>query len=221
VAGNRPRICAAITGGDTAAIERAAPLVDLFEVRLDLIGKGWREVAGRLKKPWLACNRRAEEGGKWQGSEAERIEELLSALDLGANIIDIELAAPDLAKVVRQGKGRAECLVSQHDLDGTPPLEKLREIVRRELAAGADICKIVTTASNMADNIIVLRLIRDFPKVKIVSFAMGEVGQLSRVLAPLAGAYFTYASLEPGRESAAGQLTIEELRTIYGMVENA
>lgn len=218
---SKPRICATITASDMAAIERAEPLVDLFEVRLDLIGQGWREVAGRLKKPWLACNRRVEEGGKWRGGEAERIEELLSAVDLGAGIIDIELAAPDLKKVVGQVRGRAECLVSHHDLKSTPPLERLREIVKKELAAGADICKIVTTASNMVDNVTVLRLIRDFPKAKIVSFAMGEAGQLSRVLAPLAGGYFTYASLGPGRESAAGQLTVEELRTIYGMVENA
>jgi 3-dehydroquinate dehydratase-1 len=220
VAGNRPRICVSITGGDMAAIEKAAPLADLFEVRIDLIGKGWRELAGRLKKPWLACNRRAAEGGGWRGSEAGRVEELLSAVDLGAGIVDIELAAPDLKKVVRQVKGRAECLVSHHNLTETPPIEKLREIVKKELAAGADICKVVTTASSIADNITVLQLIRDFPDIKIVAFAMGEAGQLSRVLAPLAGGYFTYASLGPGRESAAGQMTVDELNAIYGMVEN-
>ncbi len=71
-----------------------------------------------------------------------------------------------------------------------------------------------------ADNITVLRLIRDFPDTKIVSFAMGEAGWLSRVMAPLAGGYFTYASLGAGRESAAGQLTVDELKTIYEVIEN-
>lgn len=217
---NRPRICVAITGADTAFIEKAAPLADLFEVRIDLIGKDWRKVAGRLKKPWLACNRRAAEGGGWRGGEAGRIEELLSAVDLGAGIVDIELAAPDLEKVVRQVKGRASCLVSHHDLERTPSLEALREIVRKELNAGADICKIVTTALKVADNIPPLRLIRDFADVKIVSFAMGEAGQLSRVLAPLAGGYFTYASPGPGLESAAGQLDVRDLKTIYEVIGN-
>jgi 3-dehydroquinate dehydratase-1 len=216
----RPRICASIVSGDMAAIEKAELLADLFEVRIDLIGVGWREVAGSLKKPWLACNRRAAEGGGWRGGEAGRIEELLGAVDLGAGIVDIELAAMDLEKVVKQVKGRASCLVSHHDLKSTPTVDSLRKIVRKELAAGADICKIVTTALKAADNITVLRLIRDFPNVKIVSFAMGEVGQLSRVLAPLAGSYFTYASLGPGRESAAGQLTVHDLKKIYEVLEN-
>jgi 3-dehydroquinate dehydratase type I len=220
VAWNRPRICASITGTDTAAIEKAEPLADLFEVRIDLIGAEWREVAGRLRKPWLACNRRAEEGGKWQGGETKRIEELLNAVDLGASIIDIELAASDLKNIIGRVKGKAECLVSYHDLAGTPSLEKMRAIVKRELAAGADVCKIVTTARGLKDNVTVLLLIRSFPEVKIVSFAMGEAGRLSRVLAPLAGGYFTFASLAPGRESADGQLTVRDLKTIYGVIEN-
>jgi 3-dehydroquinate dehydratase-1 len=220
VAAYRPRICVPITGPDmeTAAAE---PLADLFEVRIDLVGGGWRQVTERLKKPWLACNRRAAEGGGWRGDEAGRIEELLVAAGLGAGIIDIELAAPDLRVIIKEVKGRAECLVSHHDLESTPPLEQLREIVGRQMAAGADICKVVTTARNFTDNITVLRLIREFPGSKIVAFAMGEAGRLSRVLAPLAGGYFTYASLAAGRESAAGQITVGEMREIYGMLEDA
>jgi 3-dehydroquinate dehydratase I len=210
-----------IVGADPAAIERAEPLADLFEVRIDLIGGGWREVAGRLEKPWLACNRRAAEGGRWRGDEAGRIGELFSAVDLGAGIVDIELASLDIEKVVREIKSRrVQALVSHHDLAKTPPLEELQELVKRQLAAGADICKVVTTAHTVADNIAVLELIGKFPGNKIAAFAIGEAGQLSRVLSPLAGGYFTYASPEAGQESAAGQLTAQELKTIYGMLEN-
>ncbi|MGB2876989.1 MAG: type I 3-dehydroquinate dehydratase, partial [Dehalococcoidales bacterium] len=87
---NRPRICASIVNSDLEAIGRVAPLVDLFEVRIDLIGPDWREVAGQLGKPWIACNRKSDEGGIWEGGEEERIAELLSALELGAAIVDIE-----------------------------------------------------------------------------------------------------------------------------------
>jgi 3-dehydroquinate dehydratase I len=220
VAGDRPRICLSIVSDDAAAVERAAPLADLFEVRIDLIGGGWREVAGRLRKPWVACNRRAAEGGGWQADEAGRIEELLSAVGLGASIVDIELAAPDVGRIVKEIKGRGvQALVSHHDLAGTPPLEKLETLVKKQLDAEADIGKVVTTAHSMADNITVMQLIRSFPGTRLVAFAMGEAGRLSRVLAPLAGGYFTYASLEAGRESAPGQLTADELRTIYGMLE--
>jgi 3-dehydroquinate dehydratase type I len=202
-----------------AVIEKATPMVDLFEVRIDLIGAGWREVAGRLKKPWLACNRRAEQGGAWIHSEPERTEELLSAVGLGADIIDVELATPGLEAVIKKIKGKTQCLLSYHNLIATPSPGALRDIVNGQLAAGADICKVVTTARDIADNIAALQLIREFPGKKIVAFAMGAAGQLSRVLSPLAGGYFTYASVGPGRESAVGQLTVDELRTIYGVLE--
>ena len=219
MAGARPRICASIVAADLSAVSKVESLVDLFEVRIDLIGSGWRKVAGFLKKPWIACNRRAEEGGKWRGSEADRVKELLSALELGASIVDIELATPDLVKVVKKLKGKAECLISHHDNTGTPPLEKLKEIIESERKAGAEICKVVTTARSFTDNLVILQLIRSFPKLKVVAFTMGQVGQLSRALCPLVGGYFTYVSIKAGRESAAGQLTAGELRKIYGMID--
>jgi 3-dehydroquinate dehydratase type I len=190
-------------------------MVDLFELRIDMVGDGWREVAGRLPKPWIACNRMAEEGGKWRGGESERVKELLGALELGPGIIDIELATPGLAEVIKEIKGRAECLLSYHNLIETPPLKKMRDIVMRQINAGADIGKVVTTARSFADNLAVLQLITEFPKVKVVAFAMGAAGQISRVLSPLAGGYFTYASVGAGRESAEGQMAAEQLRKIY------
>ena len=220
MAGERPRICAAIVNSELKAIEKIEPLVDLFEVRIDLIGDGWRGVAGRLRKPWIACNRSAAEGGDWRGGEAERIKELLSALELGASIIDIELGTPGVEKVVREVKGRADCLLSYHDLKGTPPLDKMQKIIKNQLAAGADICKVVTTTRNFKDNLATLQLIKDFPEIKVVSFAMGMEGQFSRVLCPLVGGYFTYASIEEGKESAAGQITVKDLREIYRMLKN-
>ncbi|MCH8864488.1 MAG: type I 3-dehydroquinate dehydratase [Chloroflexi bacterium] len=213
----RPRICAAIVNEDRAAIKQIEPLVDLFEIRIDLIGSGWRDVAKRLGKPWIACNRLKTEGGAWPGGESERVAELLSAVELGAAIIDIELATENLAEAVRRVKGRASCLISFHDTAGTPSPEKLREVVRKQLAAGADICKVVTTARSFDDNSSVLQLAADFPEARIVSFAMGRPGFTSRVLSPLFGGDFVYASMGTGKESAPGQLTVQDFRVIYGM----
>ena len=220
MAGERPKICVAIVNNDIKAISKAETEVDLWEVRIDLIGKGWREAAGQLKKPWIACNRRAEEGGKWRGREPQRIKELLRARELGAGIIDIELGTPGVENAVKEVKGRAECLISYHNLKETPPLDRMRQIIINQLAAGADICKVVTTARSFKDNLAVLQLITEFPETKIVAFAMGAAGQISRVLCPLAGGYFTYASVEEGKESAEGQVTAGELRKIYGMLGN-
>ncbi len=69
-----PRICAVIVDKDLASIREVEPLVSLYEVRIDLIGDGWSEVINELEKPWLACNRRADEGGQWRKNETERIQ---------------------------------------------------------------------------------------------------------------------------------------------------
>lgn len=214
----RPKICAVIVTDDFAARDIDSQ-VDLFEVRIDLIGAKWRDIAAKLAKPWIACNRRQEEGGGWRGSEGDRIKELLSALELRPAIVDIELATEGLSEIVAQIKNRAKRLVSHHDFAGTPPLEKLREIAQAQIAAGADICKLVTTAKTFEDNLTVLQLIADFPGVSMVSFAMGPFGHVSRVLCPLVGGEFTYASVETGKESAAGQITVRDLRKLYEVLK--
>ena len=214
----RPRICAVIVSKDLDAIRAIEPFVELFEVRIDLIGNGWQELAKQLKKPWIACNRCAEEGGKWGGDEARRIDELLKAVKLGAEIVDIELGTRNLEEAIPVIKKGAKCLLSFHELGKTPSLDRMKGIVNRQLAAGADICKVITTAQRFEDNLNVLQLITESPKTKMVSLAMGPLGLASRILCPLVGGDFTYASIEKGKESAPGQLTVRDLRKIYEMV---
>ena len=214
----KPRICAVIVNNDLEAVREVEPFVDLFEVRIDLIGDGWQELVKQFKKPWIGCNRRVDEGGRWEGDEARRVEKLLRATELGADIIDLELRTTNLKQAIELIKKRAKCLLSFHELRGTPPLNSTREIVQRQLGAGADVCKVVTTAQRFEDNLVILQLISEFPKTRIVSFAMGPLGFASRILCPLVGGDFTYASIEQGKESASGQITVRELRKIYEMV---
>ena len=214
----RPKICAVLVTQDLEAIKATEPLVELFEVRIDLIGDGWQQVARQLKKPWIACNRRAAEGGSWRGNEAGRIEELVKAAELGASTVDIELETDNLTEAITVIKKKAKCLLSYHEMEKTPSLNKLKGIVNRQLKAGADICKVVATAQSSEDNLTVLKLIADFPQIKIVSFAMGPLGLASRILCPLMGGEFTYASTEQGNESAPGQITASNLRIIYDMM---
>ncbi len=215
----KPSICAVVVNNDPEALKTVELLVDLFELRIDLIGEGWEEIALRFRKPWIACNRCTEEGGKGQADDAERVEKLFQAIELGAGFVDVELRTKNLAKIVPLIKKRARCILSFHDLVKTPPFNEMKEKVNRQLKAGADICKVVTTARSFEDNLSVLQLITAFPGQKLVTFAMGPVGAISRVLAPLAGAEFIYASIEAGRESAPGQITVRDLLSIYKIVE--
>jgi 3-dehydroquinate dehydratase-1 len=214
----QPRICAAITNADLKAVKQIEPLVDLFEVRIDLIGDEWQEIARKLGKPWIACNRSAAEGGQWQGNEARRVEKLLQAVEMGAAIVDIELKTKNLANIVRLIKRSAGCLLSYHDLEKTPDFDTMKQLVQQQIEAGADICKVVTTARSSEDNLSVLRLIPAFPEKRAVAFAMGAAGITSRIFCPLVGGDFTYASLTEGKESAPGQVTVEQMKNIYKMI---
>ena len=210
-----PRICGVITGADFDAIRKAEGAADLFEVRIDLIGSNWQEIAAGLRKPWIATNRSASNRGRYAGSEDRRISELYTALDMGADTIDIEIETAGLEDIVKRVKGRAKCLLSYHDWTGASSAETLADMVHRQLAAGADICKVITTATGLDDNLAIIRLPSLFPWASVIALAMGTAGALSRVLSPLAGGYLTYASIGRGSASAPGQMSLEAMRAIY------
>ena len=211
----KPKICVTIVENNLEAIKEIEPEVDFFEIRMDLIGQSWPELVKSLRKPWIACNRSPREGGKGSQNNNERVSELLSAIERGARIVDIEQQTDDLSEVISMVKTRALCLLSFHDMVKTPPYRDLVEIVKNQIKAGADICKIVTNAQKFDDNLTLLRLIRQFPEKKIIAFSMGETGRISRILSPLAGGYFTYASMAAGKESAPGQIPVRDLIKIY------
>jgi 3-dehydroquinate dehydratase I len=214
----KPQICATIVESNIELVHELEPEVDLFEVRLDLVGPGWPELVKQLRKPWLACNRSPEEGGRGNPDQTQRIAELLRAAEAGASIVDLEYRTEGLTEIVPRIKMKAACLLSFHDQAGTPSYETLLDMVEGQLKAGADICKIVTLARSFADNMVILKLLNHFREVKLVAFNMGEAGRVSRILSPLAGGYFTYASLAPGKESASGQMTAKEMREIYRLL---
>jgi 3-dehydroquinate dehydratase type I len=217
---HKPRICVTIIENNLKSVKEIEPEIDLIEVRLDLLGPDWPELVKSLEKPWIACNRSPAEGGRGSENDAERIKELLKAAAAGASIVDIEYRTPDLSGIVLLIKEKAQCLLSYHDFVQTPSYDTLVEIASGQIRAGADICKIVTTAQSLEDNITVLKLINRFPEIRMVAFAMSETGRISRILSPLAGGYFTYACIEAGRESAAGQIPVKELNELYRNLRN-
>ncbi len=216
---NKPRICTIVVNkDDLEALKNVEPFVDLYEVRIDMIGDGWQEIAKQLNKPWLATNRVASEGGMWRGDEDSRVAELLKALELGPALVDIELQTQNVKQIVQTIKQRAKCIVSFHDWKGAPPLEKLEEVVQKELEAGADICKVITNAQKFEDNITILKLYTRFPEATLIASSMGPLGSITRVLSPLMGAYLTFATAHEGKESAPGQIMARTLRELYDIM---
>ncbi|HID28293.1 MAG TPA: type I 3-dehydroquinate dehydratase, partial [Methanosarcinales archaeon] len=127
---NKPAIVASI--GSNKPIETALLAkklgADLLEIRIDLLQKDTaneiRGIFGSIKNagklPIIATNRRKEEGGSWKGKEKDRIELLLSVLNL-ADAIDIELKAESKDSVIKEVKSANKTIiVSFHDFSNTP-----------------------------------------------------------------------------------------------------
>ena len=216
-----PDICASITRvEDLDAALRVAADVALYEVRIDLVGPNWHSVADRLPRPWIACNRSVDEGGKASFDAAQRLGVLTEAVELGATYVDVEVATPDVSRWVGSLDRKAVVILSHHNFNNTPEIDILRGIAAKQRENGADICKVVTTCNTMGDNAVILRLCQENTDLGVVAFGMGTLGAVSRVLAPLHGARFTYASLATGHESAPGQLTVGHMAAFYSGLEH-
>lgn len=108
-------------------------------------------------------------------------------------------------------------IVSSHDYAATPPEADLDALVARCAAAGADIVKFATTATDVGDAARVLRVLRRAVAAgqPTIALAMAERGQITRILAPKYGGFLTFGALSPERASAPGQPTLAQLRQLF------
>jgi 3-dehydroquinate dehydratase-1 len=204
-------------------IEKAeAQHANLIEVRLDSLKNhdSITEIPRCSKTPLIATNRSIEHHGNFSGSEDERQKILMDAARNGFEYVDVDLFTTNIRElIVNLREAGAKPIVSFHDFEGTLELSRLNLILEEEIARGAEVCKIVTTARSVEDNLITLNFVSEASKkAKIVCFAMGELGKPSRLLSPFFGAFFTFASIDEKRKTAKGQLTIQEIRKVYALL---
>jgi 3-dehydroquinate dehydratase type I len=198
-------------------LERYDP--DFIEIRLDSMRSplSLSQIRNATQRPLIATNRSAAQGGLFGGTEETRLETLVQAAGEEFDYIDVELKAKDARGTVRQVKRHgARAIVSYHNEKLTPAERALESILLKEERAGADVCKIVGTAKSYSDSLRCLRFVEKHAgRAKLVCFCIGRLGIPSRILSPVFGGYFTFASIRPGRETATGQIPIYELQTLY------
>jgi len=215
-------ICIPIMARNTSDALRkmasASAFGDLMEVRLDVMESfDLSEIIGAASKPVIITYRSQKEGGMGRVSHGELLGYLKEAVRLGADYVDVEYAIPpEHRQLLFAERGNSKLILSKHFRNGTPSKEKLEDLFRRMAATGADVVKIVTHASALADNLTVLGLIPLAEKMGIgmIAFCMGPLGRISRVACPLLGGDFTFASLKKGQESASGQVPVKEMKMI-------
>lgn len=220
------RICAAITAStftDMELMMRRAERdgADLLEIRMDYLHEkiNPRDIRGLSELPLIATNRPKRESGLFEGSEEERIKLLYDAANSGFNFVDIELSTHNSGELVQKMLGVATDTIISHHSFTSLNISTLNSILERELDTQAKICKIVCSAKTFNDNLKILKFVKEASsKTSLICFCMGEYGVTSRLLSPIVGGYLTYASVERGKESAIGQLTISEMQCFYDVL---
>jgi 3-dehydroquinate dehydratase type I len=224
-----PRICVSILPKNNIEalnlIEKAEKVkADIIEVRLDCFetSRKLSELSASTNVPLIATNKLQSEKGFYAGTESERQQTLLKAAKSGFEYIDVDLSSPKHKETLSRLKLLgAKPIVSYHKFDGALNVSAMSAVLDEELANGAFVCKIVTTAKQIEDNLPVLSFVSFASnKAKLVCFCMGEHGRISRILSPLFGAFFTFASLGEGSATASGQMSINEMRTAYTLLGN-
>jgi 3-dehydroquinate dehydratase / shikimate dehydrogenase len=198
-----------------SAAKAAMAGADWLELRLDRWPSG-TDLAPSLaavKLPVLVACRTPEDGGHFRGTLQERRELLGHALAHGAQGVDLELAESWAPPVTRT---RVRLMMrSFHSFTGVP--KELAAIQARLHAHPGTVAKIVVTAHDLADAAPVLDLLQstDQRAMPTVAFAMGRTAWPTRVLACALGSPYVYGCIEPGEETAVGQLPVALLAGLY------
>ena len=225
--GWRPKVCTSIYAPEPSilrkrlleAVEQGS---DYIEIRLDYLRRFDVDRLGaacrdHLHRCIFTCRHPAE-GGRYPGGEEGRLRLLTEVSSLGPAYVDLELRSVRKHRLLptRLADRSQPVIISSHNLRGTPKLDTLEKLLA-EAQEHSGTVKIVSAARTLKDNFTLLSLYSR-AKCALIAFCTGELGVFSRVLSPLYGSPFTYASLR-GLRTAPGQVPLDLLRELYRCME--
>jgi len=193
---------------------------DYIELRLDKLKKKEyiKEILQKTKRPVLAVCRPKHLDGFFEGTEDERRDWLLYALDFNPDMIDVEYTVSEKLKeaVIKKAKekGIPYLIVYEH-MTKTPSTSALKSILLEEQRRGAKIAKFAVMANSFEDTLRVLNVslwAKETLNIPFVTIAMGKYGSISRPLACVFGGYGTYCCVSKDKIGAPGQLTLKQKR---------
>ena len=209
-------ICVAISDKNLNKCLSVLDKVEMAEIRLDLTGFGIEEINKIFSHPTpaIATCRPEPRGNEYQ------LEILTASVNAGARYVDIEIEA-DLnqqsAIIEVAKKHQCKVIISYHNFNETPGLREMYKIVDQCFELGADIAKIATLSKSNADN---ARLFSLYSIEKpMVVLGMGETGKITRLMAPLLGAEFTFASMDEGIQTAPGQINYSKMKEMLSSLQ--
>jgi len=228
------RICVSVYGKNISELKRnvkRAMSVDpgYIELRLDYIPAILRRFVrlSEIDRPKnrIFTFRSYEEGGHSRISDESRIRILLEIVSkLDPPIVDIEIETlrlfPEVSDLVFKRlsfPAKTDLIASSHNFQKTEDRDGLEDLVLGAVKKYSPrFVKVVRHANEFSDNLVILSLYKLRERIKpteLIAFCTGSLGVFSRIACVSYGSPFTFASL-PGRETASGQLDVNDMKTL-------
>lgn len=224
------KICVPISAQNLAEARASLKKIELTKAELAELWLGELQhepkeevfqLIANAKLPLLVTCKGADEKGKFSGTDAEKIDVLLSAITTGARFVDVS-ADTNLAEYERlqKNKQQAEIIISRHYWKGTPGLPHLTQEVEKIRKFHPDILKFVATPKNFRDVVTMIRLAEKLSSKNIrhIVVAMGPLGKITRIASPLLQNEIMFAPLTPEDCTAPGQIPQEDLLKMFQML---
>ncbi len=205
-------ICVSIAEPTIERCIKALKRVKFAEIRIDKMNASVEKIAHIFSLPnkqFIATCRPNEK------NDNERKKLMLAAIDAGAAYVDIEVDANEEYKkelIKHAKKKNCKVIVSYHNYEKTPKAAELDQIVKWCFESGANIAKIACKSNSNADNVRLLALLNSDKKLIVIG--MGKKGKITRIVAPLLGSQFTFASVSKRKETAEGQINVKALEKL-------
>jgi len=199
-------------------LAKALKKSDYAEIRFDFLNpNSVPDALHLIRKDLRRCVstlRPIREGGKFSGSEKNRVSIIKLIAEYDPFLLDIEYNTlrknKNLQRYLKSAGTRT--LVSWHNFKQTPDISVLKKKLL-EMKKFSKNIKIVTMAKSINDGSRILSLYNNSKNVKLIAFSMGNFGKMSRLLCLLLGSPYTYVSL--GKPIAPGQFSLHEVKSIF------
>ena len=199
-------------------LAKALKKSDYAEIRFDFLNPNTIPEALHLIRRDLgkcvSTLRPIRDGGKFSGSEKNRVSIIKLIAEYDPFLLDIEYDTlrknKNLQKYLKNTG--THTLVSWHNFKQTPTASVLKKKLSEMRKFSSNI-KIVTMAKSIKDGSRILSLYNNSKNVKLIAFSMGDFGRMSRLLCLLLGSPYTYVSL--GKPIAPGQFSLDEVKSIF------
>ena len=184
---------------------------DILEIRVDCFPDEFERILEYVKKvhdssgfPIIGTIRETDMNSKKRLSMFKRIIPFVDAVDIEVHAeIKNEIIDYACEKIV---------IISEHDFKETPSDDRLACIVENAKNSGADIVKIAAMANCKEDVIRLLKFTEERDE-NLVTISMGDIGRVSRIVAPLFGSLYTYAFVK--NEVAPAQISLDETARLF------